>query len=365
MKILLRDVVAGVPALLRRDRPGAGATRARRAPCRADGPRRQAGAARLRSCSADRPRDRRRHWCRRERRLDGAWLARVRGTMDFVRYLHPRLARAPLLRARVKRQALPWTLQWLDRVRALPPGLVERLMRGLAAVERAIPPARRCVGFLGRAGTRRRAGVAARRARLRSGGSRARGAGVARHPRRHAGRQLGQPDQQGRSEAWPPASWRSGTRRRSAEASSSTACPSQAVVVTGAQAFDRWFDRRAVARARASSAATVGLPAGRPFVLFTGSSIFIARAEVEMPFVRRWIEALRASERSARPRPRRAGAPAPLQRPGLARPSASTAWTAWRCGRAAATTRWTTPTGSACSTRCTTATPSSASTRAR
>src|SRR5215216_1123700 len=41
----------------------------------------------------------------------------VRGTMDFVRYLHPDLADASALRARVKRQALPSGLQWLDRLR--------------------------------------------------------------------------------------------------------------------------------------------------------------------------------------------------------------------------------------------------------
>jgi hypothetical protein len=69
--------------------------------------------------------------------------------------------------------------------------------------------------------------------------------------------------------------------------------PEQAVVVTGAQAFDRWFGRRP-SRTRDEFCRDVGLPPNRPFVLFTGSSIFIARAEVEMPFVRRWIEALRA-----------------------------------------------------------------------
>jgi hypothetical protein len=39
----------------------------------------------------------------------------------------------------------------------------------------------------------------------------------------------------------------------------------------------------------------VGLPDTRPFVLFTGSSVFIARSEVEVPFVRRWLEGLRRS----------------------------------------------------------------------
>ena len=36
----------------------------------------------------------------------------VRGTFDFVRYLHPRLAEAPALRARMKRKVLPpWLLR--------------------------------------------------------------------------------------------------------------------------------------------------------------------------------------------------------------------------------------------------------------
>jgi hypothetical protein len=70
--------------------------------------------------------------------------------------------------------------------------------------------------------------------------------------------------------------------------------PAESVVVTGSQVFDRWFDR-APSVDRAAFCQRVGLPDNAPFVLFTGSSIFIARAEHEMPFVRRWIEALRAS----------------------------------------------------------------------
>src|SRR5258705_2148624 len=39
----------------------------------------------------------------------------------------------------------------------------------------------------------------------------------------------------------------------------------------------------------------VGLPADRPIVLYTGSSVFIARSEFEVPFVRRWMATLRSS----------------------------------------------------------------------
>jgi hypothetical protein len=43
----------------------------------------------------------------------------------------------------------------------------------------------------------------------------------------------------------------------------------------------------------------VGLRDPRPYVLFVGSSVFIARSEFEVPFVRRWLEALRSSDHPA------------------------------------------------------------------
>ena len=46
--------------------------------------------------------------------------------------------------------------------------------------------------------------------------------------------------------------------------------------------FDRWFDRQPSLDRRAFCR-QVGLPSDAPFVLFTGSSIFIARADVEIP----------------------------------------------------------------------------------
>jgi hypothetical protein len=70
--------------------------------------------------------------------------------------------------------------------------------------------------------------------------------------------------------------------------------PPDHVVVTGAQVFDRWFDR-IPSRDREAFCRAVGLPPGKRFVLYTGSSIFISRADVEVPFVQRWIAALRAS----------------------------------------------------------------------
>ncbi len=68
--------------------------------------------------------------------------------------------------------------------------------------------------------------------------------------------------------------------------------PASRVVVTGAQPFDHWFDW-APRTTREDFCEYVGLPAGRPYLLYLCSSRFIAPEEV--PFVRRWLEQLRQS----------------------------------------------------------------------
>jgi len=62
------------------------------------------------------------------------------------------------------------------------------------------------------------------------------------------------------------------------------------VVVTGAQAYDHWFAGKP-STSREAFCARVGLPSGRPYLLYLCSSPFIAPAEVDV--VRRWIEAVR------------------------------------------------------------------------
>lgn len=67
------------------------------------------------------------------------------------------------------------------------------------------------------------------------------------------------------------------------------------ITVTGAQSFDRWFGREPSTDPD-DFRRKVGLPPGRPFVLYVGSTSNIARAGVEEGFVRRWLEALRSSD---------------------------------------------------------------------
>jgi hypothetical protein len=71
--------------------------------------------------------------------------------------------------------------------------------------------------------------------------------------------------------------------------------PEQCVRVTGAPAYDHWF-AWTPQRTRDELCAQVGLDPARPYLLYLCSSRFIAPEEV--PFVRRWIAAIR--ERSPR-----------------------------------------------------------------
>ena len=217
----------------------------------------------------------------------------VRGTMDFVRYLHPRLAPAALLRARMKRQALPWTLQWVDRIRQLPAAAVNGLMRALEGLERAVPVSGAVTRFLDaqapdvvlvsplvEAASDQVDIVRAAQARgIRVGTLVASWDNLTNKGDLRVATDF-------------VAVWNDAQKREAVEFHR---LPEDAIAVTGAQAFDRWFDRRP-SRPRETFCRDVGLPDERPFVLFTGSSIFIARADAEMAFARRWIEALRASD---------------------------------------------------------------------
>jgi hypothetical protein len=68
--------------------------------------------------------------------------------------------------------------------------------------------------------------------------------------------------------------------------------PPRQVVATGAQIFDEWFVREPTTT-RQEFCERVGLPRHQPIILYTCSSQWIAPYEV--PFVRRWLAALRLS----------------------------------------------------------------------
>jgi hypothetical protein len=68
--------------------------------------------------------------------------------------------------------------------------------------------------------------------------------------------------------------------------------PAARIVVTGAQVFDLWFGRQP-SLTRAAFLQRVGLPGDRPVVVYVGSSRGIARPDLEVAFVRQWLDAIR------------------------------------------------------------------------
>lgn len=70
--------------------------------------------------------------------------------------------------------------------------------------------------------------------------------------------------------------------------------PRERISITGAQPFDRWFDRRPT-RDRAAFAERVGLAVDSPYVLFVGSTASITHPDAEIGFVLDWLAQMRAS----------------------------------------------------------------------
>jgi hypothetical protein len=226
---------------------------------------------------------------------EGMWgdVARaLRGVMDFARYLHPSFAAAPVLRARMKRKILPSAYRWLDWIPRLPASVVRASQRGLMACEQAIPVSRAMVEFL-----RAHAPDVLLVSPLVTAASEQ----VDWIKAAHAC---------GIRTAVCIASWDNLTNKgllriepdlvvvwndaQQREAHEYHYIPREKIVTTGAQLFDRWFAKK-ITRDRDAFCARVGLPDARPFLLFTGSSSFISRSNVEVPFVQRWIKELRAS----------------------------------------------------------------------
>ena len=113
-----------------------------------------------------------------------------------------------------------------------------------------------------------------------------------------------------------------------AEAAALHHVPPGRVLATGAQLFDDWFDVQPT-RSREEFCRQVGLDPDRPFVLYVGSSSFIAPEEV--PFVERWLSRLR---RAPSPAARSAGV---LVRP---HPANSRQWRAFDASSFAQVSVW-------------------------
>jgi hypothetical protein len=222
----------------------------------------------------------------------GATTQRLHAVMDFVRYFHPRLAAAPALRARIKRKVLPRAYHWLDLVPRLTPGAVRTIEHTLMACDRAIPPYQPMMDFLGEA----RPDVLLLSPLVDAASKQVdwvKAAGALGIRTAVCVASWDNLTNKGLLRIEPDLLivWNDALKR---EATEYHYIPDEKIVTTGAQLFDRWFTTTAQ-RTRAGFCAHVGLPDTRPFLLFTGSSSFISESHAEAAFVRRWIQAVRAS----------------------------------------------------------------------
>lgn len=226
------------------------------------------------------------------RRLDmwNAVARGVRGTIDYARYLHPRFEHASYLRDRM-RTVLPPPTRMLGRWTTTTAARTTRLVQGLQACERAVPSSRTLETYLRRIApdvlvvsplvTDQCPQVDLIKAARRIGVRSALCVASWDHLTTKGLMRI-QPDL--------VALWNHDQRR---EALDFHGAVDERIVVTGAQCFDRWFNRTP-SRSRADFCRRVGLSSGRPFVVFTGSTASISAPAPEVRFVRRWIEAVRS-----------------------------------------------------------------------
>lgn len=213
----------------------------------------------------------------------------VRGTIDYVRYYHPKFADAHYLRDRM-RKVVPPVFGVLARRRTATAGITRALVALFSVCERAIPSSGRIERFI----ASRRADAVLVTPLVTA---RCRQADYVK-----SAQALGLPA------AACIASWDHLTtkgllrvrpdlvtvwnREQLAEAVEFHGVDPTRIVVTGAQPFDKWFER--VPTDRAVFCRRIGLSRERPIVLFVGSTASISAPEAELHFVRRWIQALRA-----------------------------------------------------------------------
>ncbi|HWT22254.1 MAG TPA: hypothetical protein VN213_01990, partial [Solirubrobacteraceae bacterium] len=219
---------------------------------------------------------------------DDGWSAlgrAVRAASDYLRYLEPRYANAPKLRARARRQVPAWL-----RPAVADPSDPARVDRALRRIERGLPVREEALGFL----REHEPDVVCITPLFGSAGQLEvlRAAKVAGVPTCLTVASWDNLSNKGLIREAPDAVavWNDAQRREAAELQR---LDSETVTVTGAQNFDEWFAREPATTA-AQFTARIGLDPARPYLLYLGSSSFIAPDEA--PFAAEWLRRLRASE---------------------------------------------------------------------
>jgi hypothetical protein len=214
----------------------------------------------------------------------------IRLLADYLRFFEPEFAAATKLRARAEKRLPRIYVSAVGAVAALGAWARHGLAAGLRAAERAIPASASIVAFL----REQRPDLLLVTPLIELGSQQvdyvkaARGLGLRSALAVASWDNLTSKGlvrvQPGHVIVWNEAQKR--------EAVTLHGVPADRVRVTGAQLFDRWFTA-SPSRSREAFCARVGLDPSRPFVLYAGSSSFIAPEEV--PFAERWLGRLRGS----------------------------------------------------------------------
>jgi hypothetical protein len=207
----------------------------------------------------------------------------VRAGSDYVRYLGPRYVDAPKLRARARRQVPAW-LRWTLREGSDP----ARADRWLRRIEAGLPLSEPALAYV----REREPDLVAISPLFGS---------APQLETLRAARALGVPT------CMPVASWDNLTNKglireipdalivwneaQRKEAAELHGVPPERVTVTGGQNFDEWFARTPSSE-YADFARRLGLDPAQPYLLYLGSSSFIAPEEA--PFAVDWLKAVRA-----------------------------------------------------------------------
>ncbi|MBM64125.1 MAG: hypothetical protein CL484_14345 [Acidobacteria bacterium] len=220
----------------------------------------------------------------------------VRATIDYARYLHPRFKDSSYLRDRM-RVVLPWLTRGLGYWTTVSVERTGRLIRLLQACELAVPSSRILEAYLRHANptvlvvsplvTDQCPQVDLLKAAQRVGLQSALCVASWDHLTTKGLMRI----KPGLVTVW--------NRAQRQEAIDFHGVQEQGIVVTGAQCFDRWFERTP-ARPRDEFCRLTGLDPANKFVVFTGSTASISSPEAEVRFVRHWIEAVRSGPSSLR-----------------------------------------------------------------
>lgn len=213
----------------------------------------------------------------------------LRTYLDYLRYLHPRYRLATKLRLRVAVQ-VPAFLRGLGRiVAAAGPWVLSGFVHTVRRIERQLPPATQIRKFI----QSRRPSVLLITPLVDIGSDQVdyiREASAAKIPTALGVSSWDNLTNKGEMQVIPDRVllWNDSQK---IEAIEIHGVPEDRVIVTGAQNFDDWFNWQP-SKTREAFGRVVGLSSEKPFILYLGSSFFIAPKEAE--FAQRWLAALRA-----------------------------------------------------------------------